>query len=190
MKNTTSSSFFEAKYREDVDPWNFRSSAYEQSRYASIISILAGRKYQRAFEPGCSIGVLTAKLAPLCDELISIDVSPTAVELARQQCASHSHVEIQMGSLPAFMPAGPFDLIVFSEIGYYFEEPELRAIGKLLVNRLARDGVFVAAHWLGQSDDHILGGGRVHQVLSHLDGLRLQQTEPHDGFHLDRWVRS
>lgn len=190
MNDTTTPEFFEAKYQRDSDPWNFHSSEYEQRRYSSIISMLAGTIYRRAFEPGCSIGVLTAKLAPLCNELIAIDVAPTAVESAALLCSPYPHIDIRVGSLPASIPDGSFDLILFSEIGYYFEELQLAAVGKLLVSRLENHGVLLAAHWLGHSDDHLLSGERVHQVLARLDGLHLKHTERHQGFHLHKWVRA
>jgi len=74
-------------YREKTDPWNFATDAYERSRYESLLSALAGQRYHRAFEPGCSIGVLTASLAPFCDELLAIDLSETAISHARRRCA-------------------------------------------------------------------------------------------------------
>ena len=40
-------------------------------------------RYASAFEPGCSIGVLTAQLAPRCDRLLACDVAAAAVESAR-----------------------------------------------------------------------------------------------------------
>jgi hypothetical protein len=53
--NTTTQGFFEAKYRENSDPWAFASNDYEQNRYSEILYALDGRRYRRAFEPGCSI---------------------------------------------------------------------------------------------------------------------------------------
>ena len=77
--NTTSQEFFEAKYRENNDPWAFASNAYEQKRYSEILRALDHRRYRRGFEPGCSIGVLTARLASICEHVDAIDISPTAV---------------------------------------------------------------------------------------------------------------
>jgi methylase of polypeptide subunit release factors len=133
--NTTSQEFFEAKYRENSDPWAFASNDYEQNRYSVILRALGSRRYRRAFEPGCSIGILTARLASICDHIDAIDISPTAVTRARHYCAHLDNVNIHCGSLPKDVPAGTFDLVILSEIGYYFGgqqlsglDPTLRAV--------------------------------------------------------------
>jgi SAM-dependent methyltransferase len=185
-----SEEFFDKLYLADADPWNFARSDYELRRYSAEISFLQGRRFERGFEPGCSIGVLTEKLAPLCDRLDAIDISPTAACLARKRCNHLKHVSVRQGSLPQDIPSGPFDLIVLSEIGYYFEAPALEKLGAELVSRLEREGVFLAAHWLGNSPDHLLTGDRVHQVLGCLPGLRLTASDRHPGYRIDRWSKT
>jgi hypothetical protein len=63
--NTVSKEFFEEKYRANRDPWNFSSSSYELNRYDDIARLLGDRSFNRAFEPACSIGVLTKRLAAM-----------------------------------------------------------------------------------------------------------------------------
>lgn len=187
--NATSPRFFEQKYRHDPDPWHFSTSEYEQCRYAAILNALQDRRYKRAFEPGCSIGVLTVQLARVCDRIEAIDTSATAVKLARRRCAAVVNVELRCGFLPSYFPSGFFDLIVFSEIGYYFDERQLGLLGSRLVGRLSTGGVFLAAHWLGFSDDHRLSGDRVHEILSAIDGLSRWRGQRYAAFQLDRWER-
>ena len=79
----TSAEFFETMYAEREDPWEFASSQYERDRYAAIVRALGNRRYRRAFEPGCSIGILTPQLAAFCDRVEAMDISPTAVARAR-----------------------------------------------------------------------------------------------------------
>ena len=189
ITNTTSQEFFEEKYRRQQDPWNFAGSDYEQQRYDAIVQALAHRQYGQAFEPGCSVGVLTARLAPLCERLQAMDISPTAVQQAQSRCRLLSNVEITCGAFPGSLPRGPFDLIVFSEVGYYLDEAQLQTAGDELVQRLAPQGVFLAAHWLGKSQDHLLSGDRVHEILLELGGLAHEYAERHAGFRLDRWIR-
>jgi hypothetical protein len=66
MIDSTSAEFFDRKYRSNTDPWNFAKSEYERARYNAIVAELNGRIYERGFEPGCSIGVLTMLLADYC----------------------------------------------------------------------------------------------------------------------------
>jgi hypothetical protein len=53
-----------------------------------------------------------------------------------------------------------FDLVIISETGYLFEEQVLRNCFRTLVARTEQYGVVLAAHWLGSSPDHVLGGDR------------------------------
>jgi len=187
--NTLSKEFFEAKYRTDSDPWKFASSSYELSRYAEIIRSLEGRTFEAGFEPGCSIGVLTERLAGVCRHLWAMDISPTAVAAARQRCEQLRNVSIEQGALPNDVPADDFDLIVFSEIGYYFEPTMLTKIRDRLVETLRPRGMLIGCHWLGVSADHPLHGEEVHSVLRAGRALRLTASRHFDGFMLERWER-
>jgi len=187
--DTTSQRFFELKYQERQDPWGFETSPYELQRYEAILSALAGRRYRRAFEPGCSIGVLTAGLARICDSVEAMDISQTAIARARERTKFLDTVRTTWGALPAFIPHGTFDLVVFSEIGYYFSEPDLCAVATDLCSRVRKSGIFLAAHWLGESTDHLLSGDRVHEVIGQVPGLVLRRRERREAFRLDVWHR-
>ena len=188
-RNTTSQEFFEEKYRRHGDPWEFASAPYEQERYHAICRSLCHRYYNVAFEPGCSIGVLTASLAPLCGQLYASDISPTAVRQASERLSAMPNVILSCGALPEAIPPTNFDLVVLSEIGYYFEPDALHELGRSLIGRIHPQGTLLAAHWLGQSEDHRLGGDAVHEILGSLDGLVLDHSERHTGYRLDRWIR-
>jgi SAM-dependent methyltransferase len=185
---TTSRAFFDGIYARDSDPWNFASSAYELGRYERILQALPRTRYKRAFEPGCSIGVLTEQLASVCDTVEAIDISPVAVDRAIERCSKLGHVDIQRGTLPKDIPAGQFDLIVFSEIGYYFEAHQLQPLLNQLTTHLDNNGTFLASHWLGSSPDHLLGGDQVHQAILGIDELTLEHSERHAEFLLERWA--
>ena len=193
MPDTTGEAFFDRKYREDPDPWNFAASPYEQSRYDAIVRALKPRAYRRCFEPGCSIGVLTARLAGFCGRVEAMDIAPAAVERARERCLQMDNVRVFRGALPEIPGAGGFDLIVLSEIGYYFTKEQLPAVADALVQRLEPGGILLAAHWLGRSPDHLLSGEQVHSLLRQVQGLRHEHNERHgqgdQGFLLDRWIR-
>ena len=189
MRADTTEEFFDRMYRADPDPWHFASSDYEQDRYAATLSALEGRHFQRAFEPGCSVGIMTAKLADLCDEVFAIEISGAAVAKAREHCRDLPQVHIRKGALPDCVPQGGFDLIVFCEIGYYFEEQPLRMLLRHLVEQLDPGGVLLAVHWLGTSKDHVLSGDRVHELLFECAGLQHDKAERHFDFRLDRWSK-
>ena len=194
FRNTTSAEFFEAKYKQNADPWGFEYKPYELQRYEAILAALAPRRYKRAFEPGCSVGVLTAKLAGICDAVEACDFSQIAVEQAIQRCAALPHVHITLGPLTKksaseMMATGPFDLIVLSEIGYYFKLADLRTLISNLVTPLPQGATLLASHWLGTTEDHILSGDQVHQTIAENPLLKHEHAERHEHFRLDRWRR-
>lgn len=181
---------FESRYRSKVDPWNFETSPYEQARYRTILTSLSRPNYRTAFEPGCSIGVLTAGLASRCAKVIATDVSATALARARERCAALDNVRFVLASLSAFTPTGnDLELIVFSEIGYYFDRDSLACIVRRLAGQLASGGEWVGSHWLGSSPDHLLHGDEVHAVLDAEPALTRTRASRHEGFRLDSWIR-
>jgi len=191
MKSAVSEAAFEAKYRDSPDPWQFAASPYEQRRYSTLLRSLTQARYSRAFEPGCSVGVLTAALAERCDSLLACDIAPTAVHLARQRCAGFSNVRIDQADLAKSVPPGRFDLIVFSELGYYFSAAVLARIIRALAKRITPGGEFVAVHWRGRSEDHVLEGDAVHAILKATLEQRYTwlKGERYPEFRLDLWQR-
>lgn len=180
---------FESKYRRDADPWDFKFSRYERRRYAATLAALRHARYARAFEPGCSIGELTALLASRCDSVLATDISFTAARRAVVRCADFPGVEVKCSDIALELPTQPFDLIVFSEIGYYFDPDTLGDIARRLAAILVEGGDFIAVHWLGNSTDHALHGTKVHELLrSHLP-LEWIDGRSYDGFKIDRWTR-
>ena len=188
-ESTTAASFFEAKYKDERDPWRFASSPYELGRYDATIRALEPGRYRAAFEPGCSVGVLTARLAALCDAVEAIDFSPTAVSSARERCAGLPNVRIACMSLPERLPVEGFDLIVLSEIGYYFKAPEWSQLSSDLITPMLRGSTLLATHWLGTSADHCIGGDEVHAILSQNGALRLEHSDRQESFRIDCWTR-
>jgi protein-L-isoaspartate O-methyltransferase len=181
---------FEMRYRQARDPWRFATSEYERDRYQTLIASLSRRSYRRAFEPACSVGELTARLAQFCDSVVASDVAPSAVESARQRCRSFSNVQVYQSDLSNGPPHGPFDLIVFSEVGYYFDRRNLIEIALDLAGELETGGEFVALHWLGRSRDHVLHGDAVHSLLTTYLPLEWRKGERHAGFRIDTWIRA
>jgi SAM-dependent methyltransferase len=200
----TSREFFEGLYLADPDPWGFTDDPYERGRYDQILEHVPAGHYDTAFEPGCSIGVLTRRLADRCRRVLALDIAGPAVDEARRRCAGHPGVEIARGELPDDLPTAPLDLVVLSEIGYYFTEPVLGDLAQRIRDLLTPDGRVVAVHWVGDSPDHVLHGRDVHRVLgtrlalSHRVGIehRDRPTPQHGrgrtdqasrGFLLDVW---
>lgn len=152
--NATSlpTAWFDALYARDRDPWRFASSAYERAKYGATLQALAWRRFGRAFEVGCSIGILTRQLAPRCDSLLAVDVAATAVEQAQQHCAGLEHVAIQQLRIPDAWPRQSFDLILLSEVLYYLSSDDVVRSAELTRARLRPDGIVLLVHYTGPTD--------------------------------------
>ncbi len=185
---STQRAYFEGMYREAVDPWRFETSAYERRKYAITVSSLPRVSYRSAFEPGCSVGVLSQLLAPRCGRLLAADIIPVALERASRRLRGHGNVRIERRSIPEQWPVDRFDLVVLSEIGYYFDEPELDGIVQLVLGSLDVGGHLVAVHWRGVTD-YPLTGDRTHEVIGGRDGLCHLVGHVETDFRLDVWER-
>jgi len=158
--------YFDNLYAGSSDPWDFETSEYEREKYERTLGVLAERgRYKRALEIGCSIGVFTAMLAPLCDELLAVDVSEAAVAAAGERLTNSPHVRVERRTLPEEMPEGPFDLVVASEVLYYWpEDIMLAALGRF-EKELAPGGALLAVHWRKETRTYPLQGDEVHGLL-------------------------
>jgi SAM-dependent methyltransferase len=153
--------YFDTMYAHADDPWNFASSAYEAEKYAATLALLGNERYARALEIGSSIGVFTRMLAERCDELLGVDISAVALERARRRCADRSNVRFELRNVPREFPAGAFDLIVLSEVGYYWSDADL-ALARSRIARAGRGGTLALVHYLPKVDDYVRDGDAVH----------------------------
>ncbi len=166
--------YFDDVYRAKSDPWDFATSPYETAKYDATLAALPRSHYASAFEAGCSIGVLTEKLAPRCGQLLSIDVSEQALTQARTRCAALPQVRFEKRYLPDEFPAGTFDLILVSEVGYYLALPDLRRLRDLCISQLNTHGHLLLVHWTPPVPDYPLTGDAVHEeFLAAATGERL-----------------
>ena len=161
---STDPAYFTRMYEGSDDPWGFRSRWYERRKRDLTLACLPLERYARAFEPGCSVGMLTRDLAPRCAHLEALDPVPAAVEQARHEVAGSDHVRVAQGRVPRHWPEGTFDLVVLSEMLYYFDDAELHAVmGRTLAS--ARPGAtVVAVHWRHPAEGHVRTGDEVHRL--------------------------
>jgi cyclopropane fatty-acyl-phospholipid synthase-like methyltransferase len=161
--------YFDQMYCGDDDPWQLSSRWYEQRKYAITLALLPNRRYRHAFEPGCSIGTLTTRLAQRCDHITAVDVAEAAVgaadaRLREQGC--RDLVTLSRGSLDEQWPAGPFDLLVLSEVAYYLDADTLAEVLRRECPHLVPGATVVAAHWRHPVADYPLTGDAAHAVIA------------------------
>lgn len=160
--------YFDHVYAAKADPWNFETSAYERKKYAATMAALPQARFESGFEIGCSIGVLTGLLASRCSRLLAVDVSEAALSAARIRLSQQPHVSLQAMHLPQEFPAGDFDLVVLSEVGYYWSVLDLELARKRIVGTLRPGGALVLVHWTPAVHDYPLTGDEVHERFTAL----------------------
>jgi len=177
--------YFEALYAESGDPWGFETSEYERKKYERTLEVLGDRRFYRALEAGASIGVFTEILADRCEELLAVDVSERAVAAARERLSGRGHVRVERRTLPEEMPDGPFDLIVASEVLYYFTREEMLAALRAFERELAPRGALLAVHWRRETKTYPLQGDEVHELLMQHTRLHNKRTIIEPDYRLD-----
>ena len=167
--------YFEDVYGANDDPWGFTTSPYEREKYAATVAALPRERYRNGFEVGCSIGVLTRRLATRCDSLLSVDVVESVLDQARERCRDLSHVHFARMVVPQEFPDATFDLVVLSEVGYYWSREALQDAKARIAGSLEPGGHLLLVHWTPYVHDYPLTGDQVHEAfLDGEDGLPLR----------------
>lgn len=180
-------SYFDALYAADNDPWGFETRAYEAAKYQAALDALPHACYRTTFEIGCSIGVLTERLAGRTQRLLAVDVAEQALDRARERCRTLPHVRCELLRVPEAFPDELFDLIVVSEVAYYWSRVELgRAMG-LIVNHLEPGGQLLLVHWTPFVASYPLTGDQVHDAFLSATAPRMRQlvSRREPGYRLD-----
>ncbi len=178
---------FERLYRDSPDPWGYRTSAYERTKYAATLEALPKRAHGLCLEVGCSIGVFTGLLAARCEHVVAIDFSLSAIRLARQNLTGVRNVDLLRASFPEDTPPGSWDLIVCSEILYYLQPPVLKEAVRWIEAHLGYGASVVVVSWRGVGGDEPLTGDDVHDRLARDLSAWHALDARRDEYRLDRF---
>ncbi len=184
-----SKDFFDEFYGDQEDPWGFQSRWYESRKRSVTLASLPRERFRRGFEPGCSIGVLTAELARRCDDLLATDIAVAPLEVARKRLSGQGQVRLEQRRVPQEWPAEEFDLIVLSEMGYYCSAADLDLLIDRALGSLSPDGILVACHWRHPVAEYPLSGDAVHRALHRRDEIVATVHHLEVDFRLDVFAR-
>lgn len=181
--------YFEYLYACSKDPWDYETREYERTKYERTIETLNGRKFERALDVGCSIGILSRMVAKRCYELVAVDASALAVQRAQRTLSDIPNVSVRRSTLPEQMPDGQFDLILCSEVLYYWNRDLLLRAWREFEAALAPGGVLLIVHGRFESHTCPVSGDEVHDLIT--DNSRLDHTfsatEPR--YRMDRFEK-
>lgn len=109
------SAFFEALHSSQNEPWSFSVRGAELLRHEWILATVKALAPSRILDIGCSMGQLTARLATLPAELLAMDVSPTAVNVARRRLRAGGAFFVAAGATDLPVARRSVDVVVASD---------------------------------------------------------------------------
>lgn len=176
--------YFDDLYSRAGDPWCLASSDYEHAKFDATIAALPACRYSCALEVGCSIGVLTRRLAERCTSLLAVDVADAALAQARIRCAGVGHVEIRRACIPGHWPEGVFDLIVLSEVLYYLSPDDVAQTARRTGASIAPGGAVLLIHYILPTD-YPCSGDEASDLFIETVGLLATLQRREVGYRLD-----
>lgn len=171
--------FFNNMYQKNEDPWDFENSPYEKEKYKATLEIIPDRQYENVFEVGCANGVLSEMLLSRSKNLLAVDASTIAVKNAKRRMVSYPFVRVMEMTIPYGFPDEKFDLILFSEVGYFLSEEDLIIARDKMIDALLPKGNLVLVHWTPFVEEFPLTGDRVHEIFKMSAGDNSSQSLIH-----------
>jgi SAM-dependent methyltransferase len=117
-------------------------------------------------------------------------VAAGAVQAAARRTRDLPHVLIEQRQLPGEWPAGRFDLIVFSEILYYFGDRDLAQVLERGVRALRPGGTLLAVHWRHPVAEYPRSGDDAHWALAARPGLAMLVSHQEEDFLAEVYRRT
>ncbi len=190
-KQTLAENYFDNLYSAKDDPWNLAESEYEAQKYEATINALPRHAYNNAFEIGCSVGVLTQKLAAKCANLLSVDVSEKALMLAQERCKGLPKARFKKMRVPQEFPDDTFDLILISEVGYFLTTDDWRSTMEKAFLRLSETGQIALVHWLPKVPEFPQTGDEVHDFFAQFMAGQMQNLHQSrtEHYRIDIWQK-
>lgn len=105
----------ERGFQLDRDPYR-PATAPERRKQAALSAVLSDRRYRAALDAGCAEGRVTRRIAPLCDRVVALDISETAIWRAMVNLADVPNVNFVRGNLRGHDESATWDLVLLSEV--------------------------------------------------------------------------
>lgn len=144
------------------DPWACEGNDEHVRRKLDLHrSLLGDRRYGRVIEVACGNGNLTSSLAAIADEVLAVDIAPSALALARQAVPT-GHVTFREADAVTFdfVEEGPWDLITLVEaiycFGWLYPMFDVAWMARQMVDSLAPGGRLLLTNTYGGRRDYLL----------------------------------
>ena len=97
---------------------------------------------------------------------------------------------VERREIPGQWPPGRFDLVVLSEILYYFSDHDLEQVLEHAAASLEPDGTLLAVHWRHPVAEYPRTGDDVHRVLAAHPGLSRLSVHAEADFLAEVYIRT
>jgi SAM-dependent methyltransferase len=187
------------EFASQEDPWDYKTP-YQVGRIRSEAEMLDAvrgeERFTNALEVGCAEGAFTAKLAPLCEHLLAVDISSIALARARERVKESEHVDFALWDLRTDPVPEICDLIVVVHALEYIRNPlhiwrirarlvnSLRPGGYLLIGTMKVAEIYEDAWW---GRFLLRSGKHINNFFARHPGLSVVRTAE---FHLGKDYRA
>lgn len=144
------------------DFWDFERSDFEKARCARLITTLEGRRYSRVLEIGCGAGYFTRMLARLADQVVALDIAPSAIQRAQALVRELPTVSFRVANVMDYtwQADGPWDLVVFNDticyLGWQYPFFDVAWLASQLYATTQTGGRLLMANTMDEVTDKLL----------------------------------
>jgi hypothetical protein len=165
-------------YARDADPWKFASSDYARHKYGATLNALpigslCTRARSGVFDRRFHEHARATMWESCCDRprrtrvgSASSSPPPSPAKEAGLRCASHRNIAFATMQAPGEWPAGRFDLIVLSEVLYFFGRTLIGQLAERVEGSLRNPSHVLLVHWLGETDYPLSGDDAVTEFVA------------------------
>ncbi|MBS1805692.1 MAG: methyltransferase domain-containing protein [Acidobacteria bacterium] len=135
-----------AKLYSERDPFGFERNL-EQFRFERAIHYVQlaahGGRFSKVLEVGCAEGMFTRMLAPYCESLDAVDLSPIAIDRARLLCKDSDKVNFREWDVRRDPLESTYDLIVATGVLEYILRPSTLRDAKERITAALKPGAYL-----------------------------------------------
>ncbi|MEJ0053545.1 MAG: class I SAM-dependent methyltransferase [bacterium] len=145
----------------------------------AAIGLINSRRYARCLDLGTGRGQYAEEAAPHCGEVLAIDISPEAVERAKERLGHIPNIRFSVANLRTFGSSEPFDLVILGDTLYYLGDLrfplEFRKAIANIVRLVAPEGRILMVNYIspGRSEKQL----REYAALFQAEGMRIEHND-------------
>ena len=109
---------FEQMYQDFEDPWEQTLHETNASEKIICVNLIKRFSLNNIIELGCGFGHLTNQVSKVCDSVLGVDISPTAINTAKKKYKDCKFEVSNFSNFEKIKTVRP-DCIIMSEITWY-----------------------------------------------------------------------